>query len=103
MASGIEKREARLLRWERYLRRTRHVAFGLCILMVLVGVVAPAVGFFPEDGDARIEWWVIAFFFAWGYESHLRVRHIESIKFHRAAEAADGAGGLPASGDVSER
>lgn len=89
----IEKREARLLRREGYLRRIRHVAFGLCVMGLIVEVVVPSLGVLPasENGYPYPDWAVIAFLFVLGYHAHLRIRHIESIKFHRERLKAPGA------------
>jgi len=87
MATPIEKREARLLRWESYLRRTRHVAFWLGVLVIVLPILLSVWDALPAEDASEPTVWVGIFFLVWAYEAHLKVRHIESIKFHREADA----------------
>lgn len=87
MANSIEKREARLLRWEPYLRRTRHVTFWLGILIIVLPLALTALNALPTEDASEPAIWVGVFLLVWAYESHLKVRHIESIKFHREVHA----------------
>ncbi|MFI4861302.1 MAG: hypothetical protein ACIAXF_11540 [Phycisphaerales bacterium JB063] len=82
----LEKREMRLLRWEAYLRRTRHVAFWLGVLVIVLPPVLNLWGGLPDEQPSERMYWVGLFLFFWAYIAHLKVRHIESIKFHREAE-----------------
>ena len=84
----IEKREARLLRWESYIRRTRHVAFWLGILVIALPIILQAAGI-QTSGDNE-EASLIGtglFFLLWAYTTNLQVRHIESIKYHQSIKA----------------
>lgn len=82
MPTAIEKREARLLRWETYLRRTRHVAFWLGVLVIVMTIVLSAWEVQSAE-DVVPQVWLGVFLFASAYDAHLKIRHIESIKFHR--------------------
>lgn len=86
MSSSIERREARLLRWESYLRRTRHVAFWLGIMGIVMPLGLGALHVIPVDHVPQVAGAGL-FFLVWAYEAHLKVRHIESIKFHRRVDA----------------
>ena len=87
----IEKREARLLRWESYIRRTRHVAFWTGVILFALPFVLDITGSLPGPGFSTEERTstILAsvFCLAWAYETHLKVRHIESIKYHRSIES----------------
>jgi hypothetical protein len=87
----IEKRETRLLRWESYIRRTRHVAFWLGVLVFALPFVLDITGSLPGSGLSASEststLWAGVFFLAVAYETHLKVRHIESIQYHRSIES----------------
>lgn len=90
MTSTIEKREARLLRWEAYLRRTRHVAFWFGVLVIVTSIALIALDVSPAEDESKWMIWVGAFLLALAYEAHLKVRHIESIRFHREVAECDG-------------
>jgi hypothetical protein len=81
----IEMREARLLRWESYIRRTRHVTFWLGVLAItmlfFLGMIGEGTGGYADDLSML---WVGVFLLAVAYETHLKVRHIDSIKYHRS-------------------
>lgn len=85
MPTTIEKREARLLRWETYLRRTRHVAFWLGLLVFVLPIVNQAWGALPAEDRPERMYGAALFMMVWAYAAHLKIRHIESIKFHREA------------------
>ncbi len=84
----IEKREARLLRREYYIRRTRHVAFWFGVLAIamlfFLGVMGEGTGGYADDQSML---WLGVFCLAVAYETHLKIRHIESIKYHHSIES----------------
>ena len=54
MSANLTRYEQRLLRWERYLRRTRHVTFWLgCVLLAL----PPLLGLFENSSRSGGEVW----------------------------------------------
>lgn len=81
----IERREKRLLRWENYLRRTRHVALGCAMLLIIApiafGLIDPELG----DKDQPYTFFAGVAFLAWAGLAHFRIRHIETIKRHQNA------------------
>lgn len=87
MTTHLKKREARLLRRESYIRRTRHVCFWFGVLAVVMSVVTSVSGVFPEQQSGADFLILGAFMFLCAYTTNLQVRHIESIKAHRREDA----------------
>lgn len=88
MTNHIQKREARLLRREAYLRRTRHVAFWLGIMVIVMPIVLRALNVLPANWAFEHTVWPGLFSLVLAYNAHLKLRHIKSIKLHRDGCAA---------------
>jgi len=87
---GIERSDQRLLKWENYLRRTRHVAWGLAVLFVVVVFIELYFANYHPGGkplsldDSIYQYLLFGFFLVWGYLCHLKLRHIQSIKHYQS-------------------
>jgi len=82
-AEKILKRDENLLKWESYLRRTRTVACGLAV----VGLLGLAYWLVFERHGGSLntpELWQLVVIFVLAYEVHLKILHIESIKYYRS-------------------
>lgn len=84
MPNAIEKHEAYLLRKEPRIRRDRHLAFwyGLCMLALPLPMTAMID---KPDTPSQILW-IGVFSLIYAYTCHLKVQHVESIRFHRGEE-----------------
>jgi hypothetical protein len=78
--------EARLLRWENYIRRTHHVACGFAILSILVFATFELM----PDSNVLIDretWLLPVMMLLTVYTTRLQIRHIDSIKFHQSRDS----------------
>jgi hypothetical protein len=82
-AETILKREDNLLRWETYLRRTRAAACVVGIVGLLGLAYWLMVDRRPDFWNAPAIWQAVIVLLL-AYETHLKVLHIESIKYHRS-------------------
>jgi len=78
----ITKRENTLIRREPYYRRVRR---GSAIAGCVAALGAAASFFFGNGNHPSLAGMLLLAVLAFGmaYESHLRIRHIESIHYHR--------------------
>ncbi len=77
------RHEARLLRRENYIRRTRHVAFWLAILMFGIFFVHPMLDICTME-QAMDMMVLPACLMLCVYTTTLQIRHIDSIKYHQS-------------------
>lgn len=79
----IEKRNKKLLKRETYFRKARFVYLGIAIIMLLIFIGSIFKNFLgPDFSETQI--WLFILFVLIGYETHLQVRHIETIKYYRS-------------------
>lgn len=78
----IQRRENRLLRWESYLRRSRHVALGLALLMIIAPIAFVMANSHLGD-EQPATFFVGLFLLMWAGLAHAKIRHIETIKRNR--------------------
>lgn len=82
MQTAVEKHEAYLLRKESRIRRDRYLAFWYGLFMIAFHAWVTWTDL-PDADNVFI--WIGVFSLLYSYITHLKVQHIESIKFHHEA------------------
>jgi hypothetical protein len=86
MDMADEKRrmqENDLLKRERSLRRSRHAAFVLAVMIPVMSLFATAFNAGFQQRDFELFTMLSLLLAAVGYQYHLQIRHVESIKMYR--------------------
>ena len=90
MNEKVIAKEDKLLRQESYIRRERHVCFGLTVLCVFVAIISHIA---EREVAAEVFWGstssLIVCLLGYAYYCTLRLRHIDSIKYYRGVEPND--------------
>ncbi len=83
ISDNIVERENKLLKKESYFRKARYIYFISGIFILLVAIISAFKHSIGND-FSETPFWLFILCIVIGYETHLQVRHIESIKYYRS-------------------
>ncbi len=81
----IAEKDDKLLRKEAYLRKARYAYFSSGLIIIL-GVIVYVLLKPIDENFSNTPLWLFFLCIAIGYETHLKIKHIESIKYYRSRE-----------------
>jgi hypothetical protein len=84
-ATRIRQRDDKLLKREPYLKRNKRIAFWMVLFFLALSTTTSmgALPFLPNKAVAAASFLFAFYFILLAYESHLSLRHVDSIKMYR--------------------